>query len=213
MSNMFDDDQSPQEEMDVAHQRFKDDGMHPPRRFPQRREMEEFRRDERQYVTDPPDTHHYHHPPADYGRHFPQYREPKRVNWTMVILILAIVGLAGYILWKDMQPTLDHPTPPAPVVNPATHYVSTYRDGMHKAWRQALEKFDSKEFRDWQDMDAFLAPVFAEVTTKSEKPGVDAITSINSKLWVAQTPEQEEEVAANRAAARAVIKSFVDGYE
>jgi hypothetical protein len=129
----------------------------------------------------------------------------------LVVATMFATAAAGALVYVYLVP--EQVIAPKVIVNPAEHYREVFADGSHKAWSLALEKFDAEEFRDWKDMDEFLKPLLAEVVATSERPGIEAIESINGKLWVAQNDEQKAEVKANRAAARQVIQAFVDGYE
>jgi len=134
----------------------------------------------------------------------------KRDNSKLILYVLLGVMLIviAYLALRGKQSV----SVSEPSNNPAEHYMLNFADGSHKAWSLALEEFDAGKFRDWKDMDEFLKPLLSEVVVKSEQPGINAIESINGKLWVAQNEDQKDKVKANRAAARRVIKSFADGY-
>ena len=135
-----------------------------------------------------------------------------------MLALMSFGGIGGLVLllWGDgdgEDKPRDRDQDRYSSVNPIDQYFTTYTDGNLSLWEETLKRFDAGEFRDWKDMNDFQQKELDGIKKKSEKNSIDAIESINGKLWVAQKPEQEDEVERNRSKAREVIKSFVDGYE
>ena len=139
------------------------------------------------------------------------------LKWLPWILLgfLFLGGSIGGVAWS-LWPDRDHDDRddyrPARVENTADQYLTTFVGGNYELWKNTLERFDNNEFRDWKEMNDAIQPDLNDILDRAEGPAIEAHKSINGKLWVAQTPEQDREVEENRREARKVLKSFVDGY-
>lgn len=144
------------------------------------------------------------------GRPFLDWKWLVGIGCLAVTLFVALVVAVSAWFYLSSLPS---PAPAVRYENTADQYLQTFTSGNHALWQDVLTRFDANEFRDWQDMNDYAQPKLDDILKKAEAPAIAAHEQINGKLWVAQTPDQDEEVSKNRREARRVIQSFVDGYE